>query len=144
MAKDLEQYLKQKLAEIDRQKDIQDMIGRGRFSFGMDSTNYGHLPGWKTLVKEKRKLTKWVWIDALFLSLFIVFLAGDYWVAFENSWWKAIVKLLATSGIILLLYVLLSYYNLFVKFRMVDRQARKLIYQDILYRLKEEKETIAS
>lgn len=144
MAKDLEQYLEQKLAEIDRQKDIQDMIGRGRFSFGMDATTYGHLPGWEALVKEKRKLTRWIWIDAVFLSLFIVFLAGDYWAAFGNSWWKAVIKLLATSGIILLLYVVLSYYNLFVKFRMVDRQARKLIYQDILYRLKEEKETIAS
>jgi hypothetical protein len=41
------------------------------------------------------------------------------------------------------LYIMLAYYNLFIKFRMVDRQARKLLYQDILYRLQQEKETIS-
>lgn len=143
MGKALEQYLEQKIAEIDRNKDTANLVGRGRFSFDMDSTTYGHLPAWAALVKEKKSLMKWVWIDALIVSLCVVSFAGEYWEAFEQSWLKAIVKLLLTSGLIMFLYVITSYYNLFVKFRMTERQARKLIYQDILHRLKQEKETIA-
>jgi hypothetical protein len=143
MGKSLEQYLEQKIADIDRQKDMVSSINRGRFSFDMDQRTYGHLPGWESLVKQKKSLMKWIWIDAVFLSLFIVFIAGDYWERFETSWWKAAITLLGVSGTTMLLYVLLAYYNLFIKFRMVDRQARKLIYQDILYRLQQEKETIS-
>jgi hypothetical protein len=144
MGKALEQYLEGKIAEIDRQKDTANLIGRGRFSFDMDSTTYGHLPAWQDLAKQKKSLVKWIWIDAVFLSLFLVGLAGDYWERFAQNWWKAALTLLATSAIFMFLYIILAYYNLFVKFRMVDRQARKLIYQDILYRLNEEKETISA
>lgn len=142
MGKTLEQYLEQKIAEIDRRKDTATLVGRGRFSFDMDSTTYGHLPAWQALVKEKKSLMKWIWIDAIFLSLFLVFWAGDYWELFEKSWWKAALQLLSISALCMFLYVLTGYYNLFVKFRMTERQARKLIYQDILYRLQQEKETI--
>jgi hypothetical protein len=143
MSTQLEQYLEQKIADIDRQKDLASSISRGRFSFDMDQTTYGHLPAWTSLVKEKKNLMKWIWLDAVFLSVFIVFLAGDYWERFETSGWKALVTMLAVSGLTMFLYIMLAYYNLFIKFRMVDRQARKLLYQDILYRLQQEKETIS-
>jgi hypothetical protein len=143
MEKALEQYLEQKIAEIDRLKDTANLIGKGRFSFDMDSTTYGHLPAWEVLVKQKKSLVKWIWFDAVFLALTVVFLSGNYWEAFRENWVKATLGLLLISAIVMFLYVLTAYYNLFVKFRMVDRQARKLIYQDILHRLKQEKEIIA-
>ena len=143
MGKSLEQYLEQKIADIDRQKDLVSSVSKGRFSFDMDETTYGHLPAWKTLIKEKKNLVKWIWIDSVFVSLIVVFFAGDYWEKFEQNWWKATIALLVISAIVMFLYIITAFYNLFVKFRMVDRQARKLIYLDILYRLQQEKETIS-
>ena len=143
MGKSLEQYLEQKIADIDRQKDLVSSVSKGRFSFDMDETTYGHLPAWKTLIKEKKNLVKWIWIDSVFVSLIVVFFAGDYWEKFEQNWWKVTIALLVISAIVMFLYIITAYYNLFVKFRMVDRQARKLIYLDILYRLQQEKETIS-
>lgn len=143
MPNSLEHYLQQKITEIDQQKDIYNVIGRGRYSFNMDATTYQRLPAWQDLVEKKKSMVKWIWIDAVFLSLCVVFLTGEYWEIFEQSWLKGLVKLLLTSGLIVFLYVVTSFYNLFVKFSMVERQARKLIYQDILYRLQQEKETIS-
>lgn len=144
MEKSLEQYLEQKIAAIDKQKDMNDLIGKGRFSFDMDSTTYGHLPAWAELVKQKKSLVKWIWLDAIFLSLTTVFFVGNYGDRFAENWLKAAVTLVAVSAVTIVLFILFAFYNLFVKFRMVDRQARKLIYQDILYRLQQEKETLSA
>jgi hypothetical protein len=32
---DLEMYIQQKLRELEKQKDMRDMVGKGRLSFGL-------------------------------------------------------------------------------------------------------------
>ncbi|HET7897650.1 MAG TPA: hypothetical protein VFL47_08270 [Flavisolibacter sp.] len=139
--KQLETYIKKQLAELDKQKDLKDMIQKGRFSFGVDSTVYGHLPAWKNLVKQKKHLVKWIWMDAFLVSVTVVFTAGDYWEKFSQNWMKAAAALVALSACIMLFYVVSAFYTLFYNFRKTEREVRKLIYQDILFQLEKEKQT---
>ena len=142
MSEQLQRYLKQKIAEIDQQKDIREIMFKGRLSFGMDAQTYSHLPAWNDLVQRKKRLVRWLWADAFFLSLFIVSASTDVWDKFGQNWLKALAGLLLLSLVIMLFFVIITLYNVFVQFRQVDRQARKLIYQDILYRLQQEKELV--
>ncbi|WP_121354066.1 hypothetical protein [Flavisolibacter nicotianae] len=58
----LSAYIRKRLAELDSQKDLKEIVYKGRLSFGVDSTVFGHLPAWKALVKQKKHLVKWIWI----------------------------------------------------------------------------------
>ena len=138
----VEAYIKTRLAELDQQKDMQPILRRGELSFGIDSTTYGHLPAWNNLVTQKKKLMKWVWIDACFMSLTAIAFAGNYFEKFGQNWLKALVSLIVVSGFIMILYVISSFYTLFFKFRQTEREIRKLIYQDILFQLKKEQKEL--
>lgn len=131
----LEQYLQQRLTELDKEADLKEITTKGKLSFGIDSTTYAHLPAWKNLVQQKKKLVRWIWVDAFFLSLTVVFIASDYADKFSANWLKAALSLFFISGMVLLFFVVTAYYSLFYRFRKTEREVRKLIYQDILYRL---------
>lgn len=138
----LSAYIRKRLAELDSQKDLQEIVYKGRLSFGVDSTVFGHLPAWKALVKQKKHLVKWIWIDAFLVSVTIIFVTGDYYEKFAQNWLKAITALVLLSGCIMLFYVITAFYTLFYKFRKTEREIRKLIYQDILFQLEKEKTSV--
>jgi hypothetical protein len=138
----LENYIGQKLAELDQQKDMQDVIHKGKLSFGMDSSAYSQLPVWQGLVKQKKLLVKLFWLDAVFLSLMAAFFAGNFFEGAINMWWKEILRLLINAAIVFVFAVAGMYFSLFTKFRKTEREVRKLIYQDILAQLKKSKEAV--
>ena len=139
----IEAYINKRLAELDKQKDMQDLTLKGKLSFGIDSVSYGHLPGWSTLVKQKKHMVKMVWLNAFFLSLIVVSIVGDYFDKYGQNWLKAVLVILAVTAIVMIVYVMAFFYNMFYHFRQTEREVRKLIYQDILQQLKkEEKEFV--
>jgi len=134
----LRNYLDQKLAELGQQKNMNDLVQKGNFSFGIEANNYAHLPAWKDLVQKKKMLVRWIWLDAIFISLAVVGLISIVWERFESNWIKALIYWIVMSAVIMLFYVCSSYFSLFFKFRQTEREVRKLIYQDILYQLSKE------
>lgn len=139
----LEEYIKQQLAALEKEVDLREITKKGKLSFGIDSTTYAHLPAWKDLVQQKKKLVRWIWVDAFFLSLTVVFIGSDYAEKFANNWWAAALSLLLISGMVLLFFVVTAYYSLFYRFRKTEREVRKLIYQDILFRLQNSQKEVA-
>ena len=134
----LEQYIQKRLYELEKEMDLKEITSKGKLSFGIDSTTYAQLPAWKSLVQQKKKLVRWIWVDAFFLSLTVVFIASDYAEKFAENWWKAALSLLLISAMVMLFFVVTAYYSLFYRFRKTEREVRKLIYQDILIRLQNE------
>lgn len=135
---ELAHYLQRRLNELEKEVDLKEITTKGKLSFGVDSTTYAHLPAWKALVQQKKKLVRWIWIDAFFLSLTVVFIASDYAEKFSENWLTAVLSLFLISGMVLLFFVVTAYYSLFYRFRKTEREVRKLIYQDILFRLQNE------
>ena len=136
--KNLQQYIEQRLDDLDKEKDAMHMIWKGKLSFGLDEKEFGHLKAWKNLIKRKKSLVKWLWFDAFFLSLFIIGITTDIIEKFAENWLKALFGLILLSLLVMLFFVISAYFNLFVKFRDTEREVRKLIYQDMLVRLQEE------
>lgn len=141
MCGNIENYINGKLAELEKGKDLQDALSNGRLSFGIDSDTYGHLPAWQGLVAQKKKLRRWIWLDAFLLSVTVVVMTKDVFEMFAKSWLTALLAILTLSAMIMLFFVVGAYYSLFIRFRRAEREVRKLIYQDILHQLKKEKET---
>jgi hypothetical protein len=141
--KRIEDYIYQRIAELESQKDMQEVTAKGRLSFGVDAARYGRLPAWDDLVKRKKQMVKMVWINAAFVSLTLVGMSNDYFENFGQNWLKALATWLTVSALMMLIYVVWSFYSVFYQFRMTEREVRKLIYQDILHQLKkEEKELV--
>ncbi|RYF81252.1 MAG: hypothetical protein EON98_12585 [Chitinophagaceae bacterium] len=139
----IEAYIHQRLAELEQKKDLEEIIQKGRLSFGIDAAHYSQLPGWSQLVKQKKHMVKMVWINAFFLSLIIVGIVGNFFDKFSENWLKALLGMLFLSALIMVFYVMAFFYNIFYHFRQTEREVRKLIYQDILSQLKkEEKEFV--
>ena len=134
----IEAYIHQRLAELETQKDMQEVIYKGKLSFGIDANRYGKLPGWNELVKQKKHMVKMVWVNAFFLSLIIVSIVGDFFDKFSENWLKAMLGMLLLSALIMIVYVMAFFYNIFYHFRRTEREVRKLIYQDILFQLKKD------
>lgn len=139
----IEAYIQQKLRELDKKKDMQDVLYKGKLSFGIDSTTYGHLPGWQQLAKQKKRLVKLFWLNAILLSLMATVMAGHFFEGTIADWWKDAIRLLIKTGFILIIPVAGMYFNLFATFRQTEREVRKLIYQDMLAQLEREKEAVA-
>jgi hypothetical protein len=141
--KRIEEYIHQRMAEFEKQKDMQEITSKGRLSFGIDSRRFGRLPAWSELVKRKKQMVKMIWMNAAFVSFTLVGMAGNYFDQFSENWLAAILTWFAVSGLLMLLFVVGSYYSIFYHFRLVEREVRKLIYQDLLHQLeKEQKETV--
>ena len=131
-------YILQRLGELEKGRDLDEMNLHGKLSFGVNSKDYEHLPAWKDLVKKKNQLVKMVWINAIFVSLLIVSFVGDVWDKFEQNWLMALFYWLGMSVVVMFFQVLASYFSLFYHFRQTEREVRKLIYQDILQQLGKE------
>jgi hypothetical protein len=137
----LEFYIRQKLEDLDKQKDMQDVINKGKLSFGIDSTTYSHLPAWPALVRESKQLKKLFWVEVFFIAFMTLLMGGNY---FENGvWWKDLIRLIISAGIAMIFGVAVYYFSFFVRVRRTEREVRKLIYQDILFQLNKEGKEIA-
>jgi len=138
----IEDYIHKRLAELDDQKDMRELTLKGKLSFGMDSTRYGHLPGWSALVKQKKHMVRMVWLNAFFLSAIIVSVVGDFFDKFEQNWLKAALVTIVLTAVVMVVYVMAFFYNIFYHFRQTETEVRKLLYQDILSQLKKEEKEI--
>lgn len=139
----VEAYIRQKLSELDKQKDMQDVVQKGKLSFGIDSATYSHLPAWYGLVKQKKQLIKMFWFGGLFLSVMATLIGGNFFEGMAVPWWKDAIRLAANAGIVFLFAVTGMCFSLFTLFRKTEREVRKLIYQDLLYQLKKENGVVA-
>src|SRR4051812_44494279 len=74
---DLKNYIHSKLVELEKEKDMQDTVLKGRLSFGVDAATYGRLPAWPDLIRKKKQLVRWVWINAFLSSLLLIGLVSD-------------------------------------------------------------------
>lgn len=135
---DLKNYLEQRLQELEKKKDMEDVTYKGKFSFGLPSKDYAHLPAWNSLKKQKSIMVRLVWIEGVFLSLTVVGMTSDIWDKFSENWWKALLAYILLSFVVLIFFILLTYFNLFTQFRQTEREIRKLIYQDILHKMEKE------
>lgn len=134
----LENYIVQKLTELDKEKDMQEVILKGKLSFGIDSRSYSHLPNWDNLVQKKKHLIKHFWANSFFLSLALTGMFTDVWETLDVNWLRSVLKWILLSGVATLLWVAISFYSMFFHFRKTEREVRRLIYEDILYQLKKE------
>ena len=139
----IEAYIRQRMEQLEKGKDLQEVVYKGRFSFGIDEPTYGKLPGWKDLVQQKKRLVRTTWINAAFLALMVTAIAGDFIEKFSENWLKALLSLVFVSALIMLFYIVSAFHNQFFEFRKTERLVRKLIYQDILAELKKEEKEIA-
>lgn len=138
----LENHIQKKLADLDRQQDMQDAVHKGRFSFGLDQRTYGHLPAWNDVVQQRKKMIRVAWGLAFFVSLAVTGMASGFGERFSGNWVKTILLLFVVSAAATIFYVMGSFYSLFIEFRKTEREVRKLIYQDILFQLKREKDAV--
>ncbi len=134
----LVQHINSRLTALEKGKDMEELTVKGKLSFGIDSREYGHLPAWDTVLKRKKQLKRMIWMNAFFVSMMTVAIVGDIVTKFEQNWLKGFAYLIFTTAIIMFLNVIWSYYSLFFHFRQVEREIRKLIYEDILSELKTE------
>jgi hypothetical protein len=135
----LKDYLNQKLVDLKKGKDMNDVLYKGKLSFGVDPKVYGHLPSWDSLLKNKKTLVRTFWIGSFGLSILIVSLTTKLWDHLQENWWKAIILLIATSIVVTLLNVIWFSFSLFTQVRQTEREVRKLIYEDILQKIEEDK-----
>jgi undecaprenyl pyrophosphate phosphatase UppP len=136
----LENYISQRLKELDKEKDMQEVALKGKLSFGINSRLYSHLPNWKNLVEKKKQLVRWVWLNAVFLSFIITAIVSD---PFSSLRWASILRWIGVSVAVLLFVVIFFFHALFFQFRRSEREVRRLIYEDMLHQLKKEEKEAA-
>ncbi|MGZ3852926.1 MAG: hypothetical protein ACXVBJ_02675 [Flavisolibacter sp.] len=138
MANDeLKNYIEEKLSDLKREKDLTEVVHKGRLSFGLNEREYKHLPSWQNLVNNKKKLVRVFWSGCFLMSFTIVGIASNLPERLSGNWIEAIMIWIATSLSAMLLYVVLSYYSLFFHVRKTEHEVRKLIYEDILAKIKD-------
>lgn len=130
----LENYIRKKISEIDQDRDIKEYVRKGRFNFGMNQQEYGHLPSWPNLVKGKRKLVRLIWLQA-FLSALMMYAFMEDW---DQPWLKTLMKMLIGATIFTLFYNITSYFSIAFEVNRVQKQVQKLLYEDVLHWLAEE------
>lgn len=136
----LKEYINQKLVDLKKGKDMNDVLHKGKLSFGMDSKVYGNLPSWNALLQNKKTLVRIYWAGSFGLAILIVSITTKIWDQFQQNWWKAIILLIATSMVVTLFNVIWFSFSLFAQVRQTEREVRKLIYEDILRKIEEEKQ----
>jgi hypothetical protein len=133
--RELKGYLYRRLEELNHQNDMNETILYGKISFGIESSSYSHIPAWKSLLAKKKLLVRGIWVQAFLLSLIVVGITADIWTRMQENWMRALAGWLLLAIFIMFLYVIQSYYTLFVSFRNAEREVRKLIYQDLLQKI---------
>lgn len=129
-------YIRKKISEVDENRDIKEYTRRGRFNFGMNQHQYGHLPSWNFFAADKKKLVKLIWLQA-FLSALTAFAFSENW---DQEWWKVIIKMLIGATFFTLFFNITSYFSIAFEVNKVQKQVQKLLYEDLLYQLDKEQQ----
>lgn len=136
----LKVYIDNKLEELEKEKDMQEVFQYGKFSFGLNARNFSHLPAWKELLRRKNLLVRIFWTNAFLLSFIMGGLGGHIWNQPGESWLKLVGGWILLSLFLMLVYVIGTYFGTFVYFRKTEREVRKLIYQDLLYQINKQEQ----
>lgn len=135
----LKMYIEEKLADLNREKDMTEVVHKGRLSFGLSEKDYKHLPSWKELVRSKKKLIRVFWSGCFLISFAVVGLASNVADRLTHNWIEAVMVWIATSLFAMMLYVMAFNFSLFYQARKTEHEVRKLIYEDILNKMEKEK-----
>ena len=134
----LKVYVKGKLADLEKERDMAEVANKGRLSFGLNSKDYKDLPSWQNLLRSKKSLVRVFWTSCFLISFIIVGIASNVVDGISVNWIKAIVTWISTSLFATLVYVFGFYFSLFYRVRKTEHEVRKLIYEDILARIEKE------
>lgn len=132
---ELHQYIEQKLAALNKEMDMNEVVNKGQLSFGLNGKDYKHLPSWNELLKNKKKLITTFWTNCFVSSFIIVGLTYNMRGGFEGNWIKGIASCIGLSLFATLMYAASFYFNLFYRVRKTEHEVRKLIYEDLLDKL---------
>ena len=139
---ELKTYMQGRMAELDKNLDEQEFWLRGRFNFGMNKQQYQHLPSWNAFVKDKKRLVRLIWAEAfLTVGMVYAFVPGG-WELYQSKW-KTLLVILAVILFLGLFLALTSYFITAFEVNRVQKQVKRLIYEDLLHQIEqEEKETV--
>lgn len=137
---DLKNYIQQQISELDKNRDEQEYVRSGRFSFGLIKQQYEGLPSWESFVKAKKRLVRLIWLEAFFTMLMAAIFFTDAWDKFEQNWVKALVTLLAVTVLTTLFYSVSMFFSIAFEVNRVNKQVRRLIYEDLLRKMEEKGE----
>ena len=131
----LKNHIETKLRELDQKKDEQEYVSLGRIGFGLATKDYQHLPSWSNFVAGKKRLQRLIWIQAFFLSLFIYSFSIDLW---DHNWLIVLLKTLTMALVNTLVFTVWVLYSLIFDVNKVQREVKKLLYEDLLQKLQQE------
>ena len=109
------------------------------FQFLTESKSISHLTSRKILQLKKKNIIRWIWINAILLSLLIIGMITEVWEKPDQKRFATLFTWLFLSALATLLYIFSAYHYIFLKFRQSKREVRKLIFQDLLLQLKKDK-----
>jgi small-conductance mechanosensitive channel len=137
---ELQNYILEQITELDKNRDEQEYVLRGKFSFGLIRQKYEGLPSWHKFLGARKKLIRLIWLQAflLMLSVSVMYYSSD--VAAIQSWWKAAIVLVATSAVMTVFYGIMFFFSIAFEVNKVNKHVRKLIYEDLLRQLGQMKE----
>ncbi|MGZ5192255.1 MAG: hypothetical protein ACXWCZ_14695 [Flavisolibacter sp.] len=115
------------------------ILYKSQFQSVINSKSYKHFPSWKGLQEKKKNIIRWIWIDAILLSILTTGMITEVWEKFEQNWFATVFTWLFLSAAAMLLYVISTYHTIYLKFRQTEHEVRKLIFQDLLLQLRREK-----
>ena len=138
----LKVYIEERLADLNKEKDMTEVVHKGRLSFGLSENDYRHLPSWQKLVSNKKKLVRVFWAGCFLTSFIVVGLASNVADKLSHNWIEAIIVWIATSLFAMMLYVMAFNFSLFYQVRKTEHEARKLIYEDILAKIETEQQQL--
>ena len=114
-------------------------VYNNKFQLLTESKSTSHLPSRKILQLKKKNIIRWIWINAILLSLLIACMITEVWEKLDQNRFATLFTWLLLSALATLLYVFSAYQSIYLKFRQTKREVRKLIFQDLLLQLKKEK-----
>jgi len=136
----LEMHIRQKLRDLDKEADLNDVIWKGKFSFGLDARQYSHLPAWSRVVQKKKFLVRQVWLNSVVLALLSAGILHGFYsdapVTSPATW-------LLLPFAVMIFWTAGCFTTLFFHFRKAEREVRRLLYEDILHQLKKEEKAVA-
>lgn len=139
----LKDYVQEKITELDKNIDEREFALKGRLSFGMNKSHYGVLPSWQKFVKSKKRLLKIIWIETFSTILFISTFFFGIWDQSDQSWLRTIVVILGITLVLGGFFVAISFFTVANEVNRVQKNARRLIYEDFLYQIsKKESELV--
>jgi hypothetical protein len=137
---DLKNYIHQQLIELDKNRDEQEYVRSGRFSFGLIKQQYEGLPSWGSFVKAKKRLVRLIWVEAFFTMLMAAVFLTDVWDKLEQNWIKALATLLGVTVVMTLFYSVAIFFSIAFEVNKVNKHVRRLIYEDLLRKMEKRAE----